>query len=154
MESVLNIRVRTALLAGTMALCAGAIHGAAEPTVPTPEAVPAGSVIEDPTLGSRWVLVKDAEHPGGPGRLVMEPQGLQRGATRERAAAPVIRAGDRVLVEENTPVARGVLEAIALGSARQGAAFRVRLTVGGLVVRVIAAGPGRAILPGVGEVLP
>jgi flagella basal body P-ring formation protein FlgA len=59
---------------------------------------------------------------------------------------PVIHAGDRVIVEENSPVVEARLEAVALGPAALGSALEVRLKIGGLVVRAIARGPGRAAL--------
>lgn len=113
---------------------------------------PAKRVIEDPNSGRRWVLARDPEHPGGPGKLVEEPARAEEKSGGEQKALPVIRAGDRVLVEENTRVARGLFEAVALSTARQGASFRVRLRVGGRVVWAIAVGPGRATLAGADEV--
>jgi hypothetical protein len=59
---------------------------------------------------------------------------------------PVIRAGDRLIVEEHTAVVDAVLEARALNPAAAGAPLDVRLTMGGNVVRVVAVGPGRAAL--------
>ena len=57
---------------------------------------------------------------------------------------PVIRAGDRLIVEEHTAVVEARLEAVALGPAASGSPFQVRLTIGGKVVRAVALGPGRA----------
>jgi hypothetical protein len=106
--------------------------------------------IDDPRNGDRWLLVRDDSHPGGPGRLLLAVSGLQskyRPAGPEPAAQPpIIRAGDRVIVEENTAVAEARLEAVALGPAWPGSPFNVRLTMGGRVLRVLAAGPARAIL--------
>jgi hypothetical protein len=59
---------------------------------------------------------------------------------------PVIRAGDRLIVEEHTALVDAVLEARALTPAAPGSAFDARLTVGGRVVRAVALGPGRAAL--------
>jgi len=56
----------------------------------------------------------------------------------------VIRIGDRLIVEEHTAIADVRLEAVALGSATVGAAFNVRLVIGGRVTQVIAMGPGDA----------
>ena len=93
--------------------------------------------IDDSRLGLRWLLERDPSHPGGPGRLVLAP-GAPAGsicATGRRPAVagqmPAIRAGDRVIVEEDTPVAEARLEAVALGAAVAGAAFEVRLKIGG-----------------------
>jgi hypothetical protein len=110
-------------------------------------------VIADPHSGERWLLLRDAGHPAGPGRLV---KAVDRGKVQEGApiaATPgtndglfrlVIRAGDRLVVEENTAVAEARLEAVALGPAAAGAALEVRLRMGGKVVRAVALAPGRA----------
>jgi len=123
-----------------------------------PQAVAMGShagaqrVIEDPHSGRRWVLKKDQQHPGGPGTLVELQTGEGVGSGETQKAPLVIRSGDRVLVEEDTRIARGVFDAVALSTARKGMIFRVRLRVGGRVVRAIATGPGRAMLAGADEV--
>ncbi|HWG19011.1 MAG TPA: hypothetical protein VG225_00690 [Terracidiphilus sp.] len=115
--------------------------------------------IYDPSSGARWMLVQDAEHPGGPGRLILARPGMrlpgqgQRGPMR--ASMPVvIHAGDAMLVEEHTPVVDAVLEAVALGPAAVGSPVRVRLRVGGRVVRAIASAAGRGTLAPGGEALP
>jgi len=109
--------------------------------------------IDDPHTGDRWLLVRDRSHPGGPGRLVLVA-GVRIGARRDRAAVepspvelrPVIRAGERLIVEENTPVVEARLEAVALGPAVIGSPLDVRLRIGGRVVRAVALAPGRASL--------
>jgi hypothetical protein len=126
--------------------------------------------IDDPHTGQRWLLVRNGQQSGGPGRLLlvgqmqseqvragqMKVQTLRREpgeATRQIAAAPaefgflpVIRAGDRLVVEEHTPVVDALLEARALNPAAQGSALEARLSIGGRAVRVVALGPGRAAL--------
>jgi hypothetical protein len=57
---------------------------------------------------------------------------------------PVIRAGDRLIVEENTAVVDSRLEAVALNQAAIGSPLNVRLGIGGRVVRAVAVAPGRA----------
>jgi flagella basal body P-ring formation protein FlgA len=57
---------------------------------------------------------------------------------------PVIRSGDRLVVEESSAVVEARLEAVALGPAAEGAEFRVRLAIGGKVVLAVALGPGHA----------
>jgi hypothetical protein len=108
--------------------------------------------IDDPYTGNRWLLMRNNQNPGGPGRLVLvdHPDGLDS-ASRQIAAKtekarflPVIHAGDRLIVEEHTAVADAILEARALNSAVLGSEFGVRLTIGGKVMRAIALGPGRA----------
>jgi hypothetical protein len=109
--------------------------------------------IDDPSSGDRWLLVQNAAHPGGPGHLLL----INRHGSSEspatldhypsaRALVPVIRAGDALVVEEHTKVVDAGFEAIALGPARTGEAFRARVKLGGAVVRAVAAGPGHAIL--------
>jgi hypothetical protein len=114
---------------------------------------PAGREIDDPPTGARWLLLPAPEHSGGPGRLVLEDQAsVSRGAGKpgpiqaQHSPRPVIRAGDRVRVEDHSAVAEVTLEAVALGSAIAGAPLRVRLEVGGRVVRAVAAGAGLARL--------
>lgn len=104
--------------------------------------------IDDPQNGARWVLY--APVGGGPGELVL----VQRGFTERREAqagrsgglpqwSAVIRGGDRVILEEHTPVVDARLEAIALAPAREGGTLRVRLKIGGGIVEAVALGPGR-----------
>ena len=116
--------------------------------------------IDDPHTGDRWLLLRNEEFPGGPGRLVRvragqsaasgadEPIGVPRQLDQPAGQAaqllPVIRSGDRVVVEEHTAVVDVVLEARALAPAAAGAVFVARLAIGGRVVRVVALGPGRA----------
>jgi hypothetical protein len=113
--------------------------------------------IDDPHTGARWLLMRDPKRPGGPGRMVLAA-GMEKEGQEERAGAssaaseelsrkvrlPVIRAGDRLIVEENTAVVEAWLEAVALGPAPSGSPLNARLTIGGKVVRVVALGPGRA----------
>jgi len=148
----MNFGIKTACVAVAMGACVLATCAAGAPPVVTGAGGPAKRVIEDPHSGRRWVLAKDPEHPGGPGKLVEEAESAGGRPDGTQKAPPVIRAGDRIVVEENTRVARGRFAAIALSTARRGASFRVRLVVGGGVVWAIAAGPGRAILAGADEV--
>jgi hypothetical protein len=103
--------------------------------------------IDDPHTGGRWLLTRDPVHPAGPGRLVLvarfrpEYRPIQPGVEPPR---PVIHAGDRLVVEENTAVIEARLEAVALGPAVVGSPLDVRLKIGGKVVRAVALGPGRA----------
>jgi hypothetical protein len=112
-------------------------------------------VIRDPHTAMRWLLKRDPTRPSGPGRMVLLGQqevtkAQFASATNENAAmyqsipANVIRTGDRLVMEENTANVTARLEATALGSAIKGAAFRVRLSIGGKIVRAVAIGPGRA----------
>ena len=115
--------------------------------------VPAGEVvreIDDPSNGNHWLLVHNANHPAGPGLLLLVPaariQARQAGPVLgAEPVLPVIRAGDRVIVEENTPVVYARLEAVAINPAMAGSPFNARLSIGGRVIRAVASGPGRAI---------
>jgi len=123
--------------------------------------------IDDPQTGHRWLLMKDPEHQGGPGRLVLStesPTGMTAsgpvsdgrsslptigpsakvGQAPQATPQPQIRAGDHLLVEEHSAVADVQLTAIALGPAMTGSVLNARLEIGGRVVRVVADGPGRA----------
>jgi hypothetical protein len=126
---------------------------------PTPgaSAEPGGEIvreIDDPRNGDRWLLMRNDSHPGGPGLLLLisAARGISPhpapSKTETAEPAPIIRAGDRVIVEENTPVAEARLEAVALNPALSGAAFNARLIIGGRVVRAVATGPGRATFQG------
>lgn len=112
--------------------------------------------IDDPHSGARWLLMRDHNHPAGPGRLILvatanrqagqgEPVGsLSPVKTEMIRIRPIIRAGDRLVVEENTALIEARLEAVALGPATLGSTFDVRLKMGGKVARAIALAPGRA----------
>jgi len=112
--------------------------------------------IDDPHLGARWLLMRDRNCPAGPGRLVLIPGSSRNAAQGEPGGnnslagaesiplRPVIHAGDRLIVEENTASVEARLEAVALGPAVPGSVFDVRLKIGGKVARAIAMAPGRA----------
>jgi len=129
--------------------------------------------IDDPHSGARWLLMRDSVHPGGPGRMVLafSPRGQALGSAGNEVgneirgdartefrrdsgqplagsapAQPVIRAGDRLTVEENTAVVEARLEAVALNPAAVGSGLNARLAIGGRVVRVVAVAAGRAAL--------
>ncbi len=129
---------------------------------PRPAVSPLGDVareIDDPHTGDQWMLMRDPVHPGGPGRLVL----VQGAGTRLASAGkrdetqpdariakrapslPVIHAGDTLVVEEHTAVVEARLEAMALSPAVEGAVFKVRLKIGGKVVRAIAVSAERAV---------
>jgi hypothetical protein len=112
--------------------------------------------IDDQQCGNRWLLFRDDRNPGGPGRLVLV-QSAQAGsagrpatgAAAELPAAPqkpVIHAGDRLVIEQETPQISARLEAVALAPAMAGRLFRARLRMGGKIVEAVALAPGRAAL--------
>lgn len=102
--------------------------------------------IDDPNSGARWLLYPSKD--GGPGRLVLVANSGPRGTATAAPILPqpVIRAGDRIVLEEHTAVVDARLEAVALGPAAPGASLRVRLAVGGRVIAAVALAPGRAQL--------
>ena len=117
--------------------------------------------IDDPHSGARWLLERNADHPGGPGLLVLAEGGRNPGRQDKARFEPsgvdprtVIRAGERLIVEENTPVVEARLEAVALGPAVIGSVLDARLKIGGRVVRAVALGPGRAELQPEAEARP
>ena len=114
---------------------------------------------DDPTTGDRWLLLRDSSHPGGPGRWVLSSPGPGSAGTRQpgiapAAPSPVIRPGDRLIVEQNSALIRARLEAVALGSAVPGSILNVRLQIGGGVFRAVALGPGRAAFEPAGGIEP
>ena len=122
-----------------------------------PESQPTETVreIDDPSSGQHWLLLRNRETPGGPGRLVPAETAMSAANGNGRLSPPagfapapraVIHAGDRVILEENTAKVEARLEAVALAAARAGEPIQVRLRVGGHVVKAIAVGPGTVTL--------
>ena len=107
--------------------------------------------IDDPGTGRRWLLERDPAHPGGPGRLVdisgraIEPA-MNAGAQAAVPSPfrPVIRAGDRLVLSQETAVVSARFEAVALEPAAIGKEFKVRLKYGGKVMVAVALAPGLA----------
>lgn len=113
----------------------------------------------DPNNGDRWLLMRDPGNSAGPGRMVLaarggapekvKPADVSSLASRQLNFAtqlPVIHCGERLIVEENTPLVIARLEAVALEPALPGSPLNVRLAIGGKVLRALALGPGRAVL--------
>ena len=82
--------------------------------------------------------------------MIPAPAGLSGANARAMAAptprpalSPVIRAGDRLILEETTPTVEARFEAVALGPARLGVPLKVRLMLGGQVIDAVALGSGR-----------
>ena len=115
--------------------------------------------IDDPSTGCRWILLSNAAHPEGPGRMVLvggpavgrEPVTVRSAHSteeypRDEMPQPVIHAGGTVVVEEDSPVVDARLAAVALSRARPGEEFRARLKIGGNVIRARAIDSVRAAL--------
>lgn len=114
--------------------------------------------IADPATGDCWLLEPNLRHPEGPGRLVRKGPGdpschwtageLGARPTRagKRAGMPVVRAGERIVVEEKTPVVDVRLETVAMEPGWTGMVVRVRPRTGGRVLQAMILGPGRARL--------
>jgi hypothetical protein len=117
--------------------------------------------VRDPRNGARWLLVRNTENPGGPGRMILAgpaPREQVGIAAEPESGAAVIHPGERLVVEEHTATAFAVLEGTAVDCAAIGARLAVRLKIGGRVVKAVATGPGRAalapLLPQAGEARP
>jgi len=135
------------------AITAAVLLSAAAAAVHTAQAQQGGEVvrrIDDPGAHGTWLLVRDPEHPAGPGRFLWVARaGRPSDASAVlpvQAVKPVILAGDRLVVEEQTPVVDARLAATALNPAVAGEPLRVRLEIGGRIMRAIAIAPGRAQL--------
>jgi hypothetical protein len=131
--------------------------------------------ITDPCLGQHWQLVVDSGHPGWPARMVLlnqngkqlvnrvrkgsshagpaglEQAGLEQAGSVSDMQSMVIRAGDRVTVDQDSDVLRARFEAVALESAGRGEMLRVRLIVAanrlqGLNSKLTAPGPVIAVV--------
>jgi hypothetical protein len=144
------IGVRLWFLVASLILAGGVGAGGQNPGVHPPDVF---REIDDPHSGVRWLLLRDAKNPGGPGRMVrtgsssLSQSGQEkRKVGTEAPLVPVIRPGDKLIVEEHTATVEAHLEGVALGTARAGSPLEVRLRIGGKVVRAIALAPGRAAL--------
>jgi flagellar basal body P-ring formation chaperone FlgA len=135
---------------GSRFLIASARQGSGS-EIASDEVIREGEMIReiiDPRNGDRWILTRDSSHPAGPGRLVLlaSLHILTRHAVpEEEAQAPVIHAGDRVIVEEHTASVEARLEAVAMGPAQAGSPVNVRLSIGGRVLQAEAIGPEQAV---------
>ena len=148
--------------------CAGVNHAASIPAATQPCAGPLFGEIDDPATGDRWLMERNEMHPEGPGRLVrLAGEGGAAGGfasavrvRRQDAAGSdvsrrlVIHAGDVLVLEEHAAHVDARLEAVALGSAMRGEELRVRLKIGGKVVRAVATSIGRAELLPAAETRP
>ncbi|MFZ0747228.1 MAG: hypothetical protein WAM85_22685 [Terracidiphilus sp.] len=155
--------VRLAVLDAIVGLWASAMLAPAHAQTPADSMhdAPPGAVceIDDPHTGARWLLTRDQDNPGGPGRLTLVATAHEVGqkSTKRNHSAPhvfsiaipprpMIRGGDRLIVEDRSTVVEAWLDAIALGPATSGKIFSARLRMGGKVVQAMALGPGRASL--------
>jgi hypothetical protein len=66
----------------------------------------------------------------------------------------VIRAGDRLVVEQDTPRIQAWLEGVSLGPAAIGSSLNVRLAIDGKVLCTVALAAGRVALKPEMEVKP
>lgn len=144
-------------LAVAASLCAqSASHAVAAPGTMRVTATPQYSngealrEIDDPATGKRWLVMRDPNHPAGPGRLVLVQR---RTDCREMPCIPnqpvpeplIIHSGEAVTVEEHTPVLDMRLQAVAVESSLKGRYFKARLKIGGKILCVIAVAPGHAV---------
>jgi len=104
--------------------------------------------MDDRNTNLRWLLLKDGQHPTGPGRLVAIQTSSRNAAAADSQrlgsgpVRPLIKIGDRVVVEEHTRAFDARFEAVALEAASAGSNLRVRLRLGGKIVDAVAQGPG------------
>jgi hypothetical protein len=166
---------QAARLASEMAKQASSEHSAPAPASSV-QPLPQSSQqivreIDDRQNGVRWLLMRDLNHPGGPGVMVAagtesigSPLELHQEIEQRRhegekiglvltpakpvsaPVVPVIHSGDHVILEEDSAVVEARLEATALGPAVVGSPLEVRVKIGGKVVHAIALGSGRAAL--------
>jgi len=155
------LQALTSVLLAAASGVLGRVQAAAadRPPESAPRQVAEVREIDDPNSGDRWLLMRDAVHPGGPGRLVrvgsvFSSEFPHRDQSLKAVALPVVHAGDRVRLEEHTPVVDAVFESVALGPASAGEQVQVRLRIGGRVVRAVATAPGRAVIAAEIEVQP
>jgi hypothetical protein len=105
-------------------------------------------IIDDHGTGRRWLLVRRFDRPETPAwllplndecsEILVADLEKKSPAAAHRKVAPVIRAGDRVLVSESSAIADVRLEATALGPATTGQELTVRLKLGGHLLRAVA----------------
>lgn len=149
--SIPNHLLRSTAVSVALAAGLALLHGQSSPISATGKSRTQQQTfrsIDDPSLGTRWLLIPESEHPGGPGRLVRVDSSVFSCISTNAfpiSQAVVIRAGDRLLLEAHTSTADTWLSAIALGPACPGAPFLARLTLDNSIVRVVAIAPGRAI---------
>ena len=108
----------------------------------------AGALVEtrrDPATGVGWQLLRGAG--GGPGHWIQKYDSFPTPQEEAKPNAPVvIRAGDRLLVTEETSMASMQMLVVALEPARMGATLRVRTMAGNRMLFAMALGKGRAAL--------
>ena len=150
------IQGRTAAAQASAPEAERVLHSNGQASIPPCDLTEIVREIDDPHNGARWLLMRNPDHPGGPGLLVMVPHA--RSANQQRLTGgplpspvaeplqPVIRAGERLVVEESSPVVEARLEGVSLGPAVIGSPLDVRLKIGGKVMRAVALGAGRAAL--------
>ncbi len=124
-------------------------------TCDTVRTVPGGAshYVEDPALGKTWELVRDCEHPAGPGKLVAVDRALVKRSNPAYATKTVphedalgIRIGEAITLVEESSTSRVAIQAIALEPGGLGKRIRVRLVSGHAVLSATVLGPGRAKL--------
>ncbi|HEY1983846.1 MAG TPA: hypothetical protein VGG85_00470 [Terracidiphilus sp.] len=111
-------------------------------------------LIDDPHSGARWFLFRDPEHPGGPGRLVLESTGRPAGnptasslsGISQMESAALVHPGGRLIVEDHAAAFDAWLEATVLEKGSAGAVVAVRLKISGRVVRARILSADRAVL--------
>jgi hypothetical protein len=109
-------------------------------------------IIDDQGTGRHWLMVRRLDRPETPAsllplneecfELLVSDLKKKLPIAAHQKGAPVIRAGDRVLLLDSSAIADVRLEAVALGPATTGQELTVRLKLGGHLLRAVATAQG------------
>ena len=102
--------------------------------------------MHDPHTGLTWVVETDPKHAGGPGRMILAEGDLRAGGDGSLPDRILIHAGQKVIVEQHTPLLDAAFEALALNPALAGSGLKVRLRATGKVMSAYAISKGKAVL--------
>ena len=118
-------------------------------------------IIRDPASGMSWRVATDPLHPEWPAKLLeisnedscgVRSAGLLRedreSGMAKAAQSPTVRAGDWLRVLQDTRVVHAEFNAMALSKGWPGDSIKVRLRLGGKVMRVKLTAQGQALLMG------
>lgn len=115
--------------------------------------------VDDPALNTRWLLLRNPEHPGAPGRMVEAHSGSTSSAplpgtghgaakwqpaSSQGKAKEAVLAGEEILLVSESPGSQLALYGRALSAGRAGDAIEVRLDVFQTKVHARLVAPGRA----------
>ena len=141
--------VAATMIAGSAALGAQRAEPSSASNLSRSADAEAVATLRDPATGDEWRLLRGSR--GGPGRWI---RSLASSVFKRRSSAPrpdfkeplAVRAGERLVVSEETSRVAVRVEVVALEPAAVGAIFRVRAVLGDRVLLAVALGAGRARL--------